>query len=234
MPCSVAPSRLLVASSSSRIGASFRSARASAIRWAWPPEQVLAAARHLGVVAVEQARDKVVGVGEPRHARDVLDRRVGQERDVLGHRLLQQLGVLEDRTDRTTELLRRDAAGADAVDPYVARRREVEPGDQVGQGRLARPGLADDGDGLPRLDREAHVLEHRRVATVSERHAVELDPAADSRQRRRVAVRSSSAGSARISSRRSTPRRAAADEQHGGGEPLNGGQVEGHHAEEDQ
>jgi hypothetical protein len=57
---SLSVSSALVASSSSRIGASFRKARAMAMRWRWPPDSRAPASPTQGVVALGQGRDEVV------------------------------------------------------------------------------------------------------------------------------------------------------------------------------
>ena len=55
----------------------------------------------------------------------------------------------------------------------------VEPGDQLGQGRLAGPGRADEGHRLARGDAEVHVLDHRAGRVVAEGHVVEDDLSVD-------------------------------------------------------
>ena len=61
-----------------------------------------------------------------------------------------------------------------------------QAGDEAGERRLARPGRADEGEGLPCRDRQRDVAQDEPVGRVAERHGVELDRAGDRRHRPRV------------------------------------------------
>ena len=105
-----------VASSSTRIGASFRITRASATRCRWPPDSFTPALADMRVVAgaavpVLQAEDELLRLGPPRR---VDDHRLGRVRpavaDVVADRAVQQRGVLRHHGDLRAQALLRDAA----------------------------------------------------------------------------------------------------------------------------
>ena len=55
----------------------------------------------------------------------------------------------------------------------------VEPHEQVDEGRLARPGSADDGDLLPGLRHKVDVRHERAVGIVAKAHVLKGDAARD-------------------------------------------------------
>ena len=61
-----------------------------------------------------------------------------------------------------------DLAHVDAVEQHRAGGRVHQPGEQLGDRRLARAGLADDGDPGAGRDVEVDVAQHRRAAGVGE------------------------------------------------------------------
>ena len=84
---------------------------------------------------------------DPGGARRVLDLGVGGVgpgvAEVLAHGRVQQVGLLADHADDLGEVGQPEAAYVDAVDGDPPLGRVEEPGDQRGEGRLARAGLAD-------------------------------------------------------------------------------------------
>ena len=86
---------------------------------------------------VDGVPDLVVGGAGPGE-RDVVPDGPGEEEGLLGH-------DAELRAQRG----QRHALEVVAVDEHPARRRVVEAGDQLGHGRLAGPGGADEGHRLP-------------------------------------------------------------------------------------
>ena len=90
-------------------------------------------------------RGRMLDLGEGRPSRGV--------GDVLGDRAVEEEDVLLDDPQQPAVALDLDVAEVDAVEPDHARGRVVEPGDQVAEGRLARPAAADQRDRLARARR---------------------------------------------------------------------------------
>ena len=83
--------------------------------------------------------------------------RVAPEGDVAGDRVGEEKRLLRHEADRAAQAAERDLADVDAADRHGARRRLVQPRQQVDQRRLAGAGAADERDRLARLDAEADV-----------------------------------------------------------------------------
>ena len=121
----------------------------------------------------------------------------GGRADLLGGRVRAAEGdVLADRAAEQERLLghdphlraQRGAVTLAQVVPVDAARaprgRVVEARDELGAGRLAGAGRADQRDRLARRDAQRHVVERGRAVAVGEGHAVEHDLAAQPRAAR--------------------------------------------------
>ncbi len=109
-------------------------------------------------------------------------RRVGQAQ-VLGDRAVKEITGLGDIADGRAQLVGVELAGIHAVDEDPAELRFVETGDQLQQGRLARPVGAGDGDDLAGVDLRVHGQERRLAArVVAQRDALEADPTLEAAQ----------------------------------------------------
>ena len=71
--------------------------------------------------------------------------------------------VLEDDRDLAAQVGLRVAPVRQAVQLHGSRIGVVEAQQELGDGRLARAVMADDGEHLPALDRERHVAQHGRA-----------------------------------------------------------------------
>ncbi len=91
--------------------------------------------------------------------------------DVLEHREVEQEAVLRNHADGSTAGGRIDVAEVDAVEEDPARVRVRQAGEELGERRLAAPGLSDDGHVRPRLDQDVDVADHRTARRVRVAHA---------------------------------------------------------------
>ena len=82
---------------------------------------------------------------------------------VLAHGGVQQVGLLADHADDLGEVGEPEAAYVDAVDGDPPLGRVEEPGHQRREGRLARPGLADQRHRGAGRDVEVDAVEGRHV-----------------------------------------------------------------------
>ena len=121
--------------------------------------------------AVDRLHDLVVGGARP------------GEGDVVAHGAHEEERLLGDDAELPAQRVDGDVAQVVAVDRDLAARRVVEAGDELGDGRLARAGRPDQGDGLARCDVQVDVAQHRLRRVVGERDVVERDVAFDRRQR---------------------------------------------------
>src|SRR5204862_3240382 len=85
-----------------------------------------------------------------------------------------EVGLLQDVADLVAQRPEREGAYVHAVDPDAAPCGVVEARDEADERRLAAARRADEGDELARLDRQAHVPEHRLVFVVGEADVLEL------------------------------------------------------------
>lgn len=130
--------------------------RAMATR-CFSPRQLQAALADHRFVAVGQAQDEVVDMGQLRRPLDFLDRGAGTAiGDVVEDRVVEQDGVLRDDTDGGAQRRLRDGRDVLAVDQDAARVRIVEAEQQPADGRFSGAAGADDGDRAPGRDREGH------------------------------------------------------------------------------
>ena len=142
-------------------------ARASAIRWRWPPDswRGLRFSRWRDLERFRDGRDpgRSVARGEPPDLQGVadvvLDRHVGIERVAL-----------EDH--RHVALTGREIGHVAAADPDPSRGGRLQPGDDPERGRLAAAGRSEEDDEL--------AVGHGQVDRLQDAHAVE--PLLDSGQ----------------------------------------------------
>ena len=143
--------------------------------------------RHAGGVVVEdrvvpvgERPDEMIDMGGLGRGRDLLLRRiVAAVGDVLADRPVEEPRVLEDHPERGAKFVPRHRPAVDPVDRDPARVDLVEAHQEVDQGRLARAGRPDDGDGVTRLDDEVQVLDERGIGEVAEGHVLQFHPAGD-------------------------------------------------------
>ena len=133
--------------------------------------QVRAVAGQHGVVALGQALDEAVGVGQTGCGDALL---VGGLQtaiaDVLHDRAGEQVGILQHDAQRAAEVGFLDLVDVDAVVPDLAVLDVVEAVDKVGDGGLAGTGGADEGDLLARTAIEVDVVQDGLA-----RHIAEID-----------------------------------------------------------
>ena len=130
------------------------------------------------VVRVGQSHDEVVRAGESGGTLDLLGRGLGiGERDVGGHAVVEQQRVLEHDADGMPDVVQRELPDVDAVDRDAAVSDVVEPHEQTGDRRLARPGGPDDRHRLPGLELEVEPPQDRHGRVVAEVDVVEADRA---------------------------------------------------------
>ncbi len=126
MAASTSESRAEVASSSSRIGASFSITRAMAMRWRWPPDSFNAALADLGVeapaaFAIDQGIHEVLGLGAAQRMADLLVGGFGPSvEDVLADGAVEKRGVLRDHADLGAQRVLRHARDVLPVDQDAA------------------------------------------------------------------------------------------------------------------
>ena len=161
-------------SSSTTTRALVTSARASATRWRWPPERLIAALADQRVVAVRQlVRERVDARGLARGEHLVPVRVVAAGGEVLAQRHGEEHRPLRDERDVRAKLGEGDVARVDAADEHAAAGRVVEARQEVEQRGLARAGRSADGDDLARLDDEVDAAQHLVLAAVREVYCLE-------------------------------------------------------------
>src|SRR5579883_2994212 len=118
------------------------------------------------LVTFLEAEDELVGL---RVSRGPLNRRlvhllahaVG---NVLGHRAREEENILLDGRDLRAQRVQAPVAHVHAIHQDAPAIHVVDAVDQLRQRTLARAGLADNGDGLPRLGAERDVFQHGHLA----------------------------------------------------------------------
>src|SRR5690554_415104 len=104
----------------------------------------------VGAVAVGKRADEVVRTHRPRGVLDLGERRSrAPQRNVVGDRAAEEVGLLRDHDDRAAQVLGVELSQVDAVEGHGALARVIEPRDELGERRLARTRRADEGDRLP-------------------------------------------------------------------------------------
>ncbi len=131
---------------------------------------------YVGVVAVRQGGDEVVRADRLRGVLDLLAGGVrAADRDVLRDRSGEQERLLRHHHHAPAQLGGVQVAQVRAVQQDPALGRVVEPGQQLGQRRLARARGADDRHRPARRDVQVEGGQHLAARPVGEPHAVERD-----------------------------------------------------------
>ena len=117
-----------------------------------PLRQVRAGFGQLGVIALRQALDKLLAVGQLRRAVNLL---VGRVRTAIGdvgsNRSGEQIHVLKHHAQAQPQRAALDVPDVDSVDENIAGIDVVKPHQQIDDGGLARAGGADERDRLTGL-----------------------------------------------------------------------------------
>ncbi|CAN5288336.1 hypothetical protein BH24ACT7_BH24ACT7_07850 [soil metagenome] len=139
-----------------------------------------------GGVSLGESADEVVGAGQPRRRPDLLVRGVGSTKgDVVPHRGREQERLLEHNRHLAPQLVQRDRAHIDPVEPRHSGVDVVEPGDEEGKGGLTGPGRTDQRHRGPARNGQVDPVEHRN-RPVSEPHPGEGDLARAVGERHRI------------------------------------------------
>ena len=137
-----------------------------------------AALSHLGVEAVGEGHDEVVGLGVLGRLDHLLLGGVGPApQEVLPDGAGEEDVVLEHHTDALAQLLQGVVPHVHPVQQHRTAGHVVETGDQVHQGGLSGAGAAHHGDELAGLDGEVNAAEHvltGAAGVVLEVHVLEL------------------------------------------------------------
>jgi hypothetical protein len=126
-----------------------------------------------GVVAVFEVQDELVGLGfvggpDDVFAADLLPQPKG---DVFGHGAGEEEDVLLDDGDLRTQAVQVPFTHIHTVNEDAAAIHIIRPVHQLGQRGLARAGLPDNGDGLPRFGLEGDIAQQIAAAVrVAEAH----------------------------------------------------------------
>ena len=121
----------------------------------------------LGVEALRQVVDELLGVGSLRRPLDFLARRASQVAvgDVVGHAVVEQRDLLGHQGDVAAQVAQAIILDFNAIKEDLAVIVLVKARNQVGQGRFAATGTADQGDHLPGLGDETDVIQHLLVGS---------------------------------------------------------------------
>lgn len=129
--------------------------------------EAIAALADERLVAVRQTADQLVDLGGAGGCAQLLVGRVRpREAQVLGHGRVQEVRLLRHHADQLRAGLGAQVAQVVAVDEHAARRRVVQPCDEVAERRLAGSGRADDGQGRSRRHRQVDAGERLAAALV--------------------------------------------------------------------
>src|SRR5438876_710955 len=140
------------------------------------------------VVRVGQRNDEVVGVGSLRGADDLGVRDpVPAVGDVLADRSVEEERLLRNDAEQSSVGRLPEHAQILPVDRDGPLHRVIEPKEEIGERRLARPARPDQRDDLPLPDLEARPAQDRFAAVV-ERHVLDEDPIAELRDRPRAVL----------------------------------------------
>ena len=140
--------------------------------------EVAAVAGEHGVVAILEAADEAVGIGELCRA-DALGVR-GVEpavADVLHDRAGEEVRILQHHAERPAQIALADLVDVDVVIADLAVLNVIEAVDEVRDRRLAGAGAADEGDLLPGLGIHLDVVQDGLFRRIAEVHPVEGDAA---------------------------------------------------------
>ena len=126
---------------------------------------------HRGVVALGQAGDEIVGVGQLRRFHALL---VGGAEvaiaDIVHDRSCEQISILQDDPQRPPEVGLADFVDIDVIIADFAVGNVVKPVDKVGNGGFARAGCANKGDLLARLGVKGHIVQNRFIRGIAKIH----------------------------------------------------------------
>ncbi len=174
-----------VASSRIRIGASFRIARAIAIRWRWPPESRIPRSPTTVSKPLRLQSDELQRVRGLGRALDRLSARPPSSvRDVRGDRVVEQDDLLAHQRDLAPQVDEADVREVLPVEQHAPFARHVEARDQVDERRLAAARRPDQRHGFARRDVEVEVGERgATVFRVALGHVLEADAALRASQR---------------------------------------------------
>ncbi len=129
-----------------------------------------------GVIALRQAADEGVGVGDAGGGLNLLHGGVQLAKaDVIGDGAGEEVGVLEDHAQGAAQVVLSDVLHVDAVIGHLSLLDVVESVDEVGDGGLAGAGGAHESDLLAGLGKEADVLENGVLRLVAKRDILEAD-----------------------------------------------------------
>ena len=132
------------------------------------------------IIAVRQSADEVVRIGKLRRCLDLLVGRIqAAVADIIANGAGKQVGILQHDAERAAEIGLFDLIDVDAVVADLAVRKVVETVDQVGNGRLARTGCADERDLLTGFGVQCDVVQDDLIRIIAEIHIKEADIAAD-------------------------------------------------------
>ena len=162
----VSGSRCAVGSSRTSTGASARSARASTIRWRWPPDS----SRPSSPTNVSTPSGSPADpVPDPRAAQCVLDLPVGRvgpgEAHVVPDRRGEQMRVLAGDGDHAPDVVLAVLASIASGHHHASALRIEEAQQEVRDRRLAGAARAEERDALARLEPQGHILDARGPPT---------------------------------------------------------------------
>ncbi len=177
---------------------------------ALPLAEVVALLRDLGLVALGQAADEPIGVGQFGRGIDLVVAGLQPSvADVLHHRAGEQKGVLQHNAQLLADGGLLHGPDVLAIDGDRARVHIVEAAEQIDDGRLARARRADQGDGLAGLGRQADIMSTGLLRVVAKGHPLKGHRALDVLQRQGVGLDRAPMGRASSTSKmRSAPARA--------------------------
>ncbi len=170
---SVSTSTALVGSSRIRIGASFRKARASEIRWRSPAHAPFSNQRP---VAVRQTYDEIVRVGELGGSNDLL---LASSRpgicNIFCNIRGEQNGLLEHEGKLVPKVVELVVTDIDPVQQDLTAGHVVKPGQKADQRGFACTGSTYEADPGTGRNVELNVVKDRPVVLISERDVSKRD-----------------------------------------------------------
>ena len=189
-----------VASSSTRIGASLRITRASAMRWRWPPDSLTPRSptwaskpRRPCQSSSPSMKSSACACAAARRISHVARLRPAVA-DVVADRAVQERGVLRHHRDLGAQALLGDLGDVLAVDQDAAAFEVVEAQQQIDEGRFAGARRPDQADPLARARwRDRSPCSTPRGGAVAETHTLETHAPRSTRSARRPAGPASAA-----------------------------------------
>ena len=126
---------------------------------------------------MRQGGHEPVGLGGPQRGPHLLVGDVRAEGDVAADGVVEEERGLRNQGDVAGQLAGGEVAQVRPVDEDRPASRVDQPGQQGGQGALARCGRPDHGDGAAGLDHEVRSLEQALAGVVGEAEVVDDEPA---------------------------------------------------------